>query len=241
MLFGLIPYTWEVRKLVLFGDQDFADIAFEYFTHDSDYEVIAFTVNRQYIKANTKFGLPVIPFEDILQHIDPSVHSFYAAVTYNEMNRIRKEILNNAIKLGFTPASYISSKAFVWRNTQLGSHVFVFEDNTIQPFSKIGDNVVLWSGNHIGHHSVIGANCFLSSHVVVSGRVIIGDNCFLGVNSTIANGTVIEKDCWINSHSFVSSDVLAGSFVSNPESGRSSLDRERLERALKNKSILRLN
>ena len=36
------------KKLVIFGTGETADIAFEYFTHDSNYEVVAFTVEAAY-------------------------------------------------------------------------------------------------------------------------------------------------------------------------------------------------
>jgi UDP-3-O-[3-hydroxymyristoyl] glucosamine N-acyltransferase len=88
----------------------------------------------------------------------------------------------------------VSSRAFVWRNVEIGEHAFIFEDNTIQPFVKLGANVVLWSGNHIGHHSVVRDNVFISSHVVVSGFCDIGENCFLGVNATLANNVTIARD-----------------------------------------------
>lgn len=34
-------------KLVLIGDSAFAEVAYEYFTHDSPYEVVAFAVERE--------------------------------------------------------------------------------------------------------------------------------------------------------------------------------------------------
>ena len=37
------------NKLIIFGNTEFAEIAYEYFTHDSDYEVVAFCVHREYI------------------------------------------------------------------------------------------------------------------------------------------------------------------------------------------------
>src|SRR5918993_63663 len=88
---------------------------------------------------------------------------------------------------GYTPASYISPRAFVWRNAVIGEHCFIFEDNVVQPFVTIGDNVVLWSGNHVGHHSRVGSHTFVSSHVVISGFVEVGESTFLGVNASIAN------------------------------------------------------
>src|SRR5204863_5261024 len=108
---------------------------------------------------------------------------------------------------GYTPASYISPRAFVWRNVQLGEHCFIFENNVVQPFVKLGNNVVLWSGNHIGHHSTIGDGCFISSHVVVSGYCEVGANSFFGVNSTLGNTVKIGPDCLIGAGACVVKDV----------------------------------
>src|SRR4029079_7225030 len=114
---------------------------------------------------------------------------------------------------GYAPASYVSSRAFVWRNVELGEHCFVFENNVVQPFVKLGSNVVLWSGNHIGHHSRIGDHCFVSSHVVVSGFVEIGKSCFLGVNSTFANNLKMGDDCLVGAGALVLGDVGDGETV----------------------------
>ena len=102
-------------------------------------------------------------------------------MVYGQLNRLRARLAACGRTTGFALASYVSSRAFVWRNVQLGEHCFVFEDNTLQPFVTIGRNGVLWSGNHIGHHSTIGDNVFVSPHVVVSGSVQVA-RLFLGVN-----------------------------------------------------------
>jgi len=232
----LLRYASLMKKLVIFGLEDFADIAFEYFSHDSDYEVVAFTAHAKYIKSEYRFGIPILPYEKINTLIDPKKHFFFAAVTYRELNSLRERIASHALSLGFTLASYVSSHSFVWRNAKLGDHCFVFENNTIQPFSEIGNNTILWSGNHIGHHSRIGKNVFISSQVVVSGWVIIGDNCFLGVNATFANGITVGKNCWVNSHTLVTSDIPDQQFVVQPESARKPLDMQRLEEKLREKS-----
>ncbi|NYC52753.1 FlaA1/EpsC-like NDP-sugar epimerase [Clostridium beijerinckii] len=53
------------KKLIIIGDSAFAQIAYEYFTYDSDYEVVAFSVEKDYLKDEEMLGLPVIPLEDI--------------------------------------------------------------------------------------------------------------------------------------------------------------------------------
>jgi sugar O-acyltransferase (sialic acid O-acetyltransferase NeuD family) len=197
----------KTRNLVIIGDSAFAEIAFEYFTHDSTYEVVAFAVEQQYLKRDQLFGRPVVPFETVESRYAPAEHSFFAANVYTQKNQLRTRLYLAAKEKGFAPASYISPHAFVWRNAKLGEHCFIFENNVIQPFVTIGDNVVLWSGNHIGHHSTVMDHCFISSHVVVSGFCRVGMNCFMGVNSTVANNLTIGNDCIVGAGALVLSDV----------------------------------
>ena len=198
------------KKLVIVGDSALAEIAFEYFTHDSPYEVVAFAVERAYLKRDTLFDLPVVALEDLPARFAPADHDVFVAVAYGQLNRLRARLLRAAKEMGYRPASYVSSRAFVWRNVSLGEHCFVMENNVVQPFVRIGDNVVLWSGNHIGHHSVIGDNVFISSHVVVSGFSTVGANSFLGVNSTMANNLTLGRDCWVGPNVTLMGDTPDG-------------------------------
>jgi sugar O-acyltransferase (sialic acid O-acetyltransferase NeuD family) len=201
------------KKLIIFGDSAFAEIAYEYFTYDSEYEVCAFTIDKEFINKETLFDLPIIPFENIEQKYNPEEYEMHIALVYNKLNRIRMEKYNSAKQKGYTLSNYVSSKSFVWKNVELGDNVFIFEDNTIQPFVKLGSNIVLWSGNHIGHHSTIDDHNFISSHVVISGYVGIGESCFIGVNSTVNNNIVINKDTFIGSGSLITKNIKKGSFV----------------------------
>lgn len=194
-------------RLVIVGDSLFAEIAYEYFTHDSDHEVVAFSVESAFRSRDTLHGLPVVPFEHLAAELDPAGHSVYAAITYGQVNRLRTRLARAAQAQGFALASYVSTRAFVWPNATLGEHVFVFEDNTIQPFVRIGSNVVLWSGNHVGHHTTIGDNVFVASHAVISGSVEIGENSFVGVNATIVNDVTIGRDTWIGPHVVITRDT----------------------------------
>jgi sugar O-acyltransferase (sialic acid O-acetyltransferase NeuD family) len=195
------------RKLILIGDSAFAEIAYEYFTSDSDYEIVAFTVEKEYLRRSDFLGLPVVPFEEVERIYAPAEHHFFAAIVYSQQNKLRTRLYEAGKAKGFAPASYVSSHAFVWRDVKIGEHCFIFENNVIQPRVRIAQNTVLWSGNHIGHHSSIRANCFFSSHVVISGFVEVGENCFFGVNSTVANNIRIEDNCLIGAGALVLRDV----------------------------------
>ena len=183
-------------KVVIFGILDTAELAHYYLTHDSQHEVVAFTVHEKYLDKKEFKGLPVVPYEKLEEFYPPSAFALFAPMTAKNMNRLRESIYLDGKKRGYSFISYISTKASVFDN-EIGENCFVLEDNTIQPFTKIGNNVVLWSGNHIGHHGEIMDHVFFTSHVVMSGHCRIEPYCFFGVNATIrdyshlAQGTLL--------------------------------------------------
>jgi sugar O-acyltransferase (sialic acid O-acetyltransferase NeuD family) len=181
------------KKIVIFGPGDFGQVVHFYLTHDSPYEVVAFTAHRDKIKKNELFELPVIPFEDLEIQYSPAKYSMFIAIPYTNLNQTRAKIFEEAKKKGYELITYVNSKAITWEGVEIGENCFILENNVIQPFVKIGNDVIIWSGNHIGHHTVIKDHCFLASHVVISGKVIIEPYCFLGVNSTIRDGINIAS------------------------------------------------
>jgi sugar O-acyltransferase (sialic acid O-acetyltransferase NeuD family) len=212
------------RKLIIVGDSAFAEVACEYFTRESRYDVVAFAVEQAYLQRDQLMGLPVVPFEQLRDRFAPDSHDVYVAIVYTQLNRLRTRLARAAKHLGYRLASYISPHAFVWPNVTLGEHCFIFENNVVQAFVTLGDNVVLWSGNHIGHHSKIGDNEFVSSHVVISGFCDIGANCFLGVNTSVANNISIGKDCWIGPGVVISRNTKDGELYKPPESELAKVD-----------------
>ena len=195
------------KPLIIFGSGDIAQLAYYYFSTDSKYEVVAFTVDAAYLTASEFCGLPVVPFEELAKLCLSDTHEIFVALSYSKLNQVRKEKYLAAKALNYRIASYISSHATVLNDGMIGENCFIFEDNTIQPFVTIGNNVTLWSGNHIGHHSTIHDHCFIASHVVVSGGVEIGESCFVGVNATLRDHIKIGEKCVIGAGTLILADA----------------------------------
>src|SRR3546814_4330485 len=104
---------------------------------------------------------PVVAFEDLADRYPAAGHHAFVALGYSRINGLRMEKYHTVKEMGFRMASYVSPRATVFPNVELGDNVFLLEDNTVQPFVTIGSNVTLWSGNHIGHHSRIDDHCFI--------------------------------------------------------------------------------
>ncbi len=190
------------NKVVIFGVLDTAELAHYYLSTDSEHEVVAFTVNSEFLKENTFKGLPVVPFEELEKIYPPSEYLFFAPMTGVKMNNLRKKIYLEGKSKGYEYISYVSSKATSFNN-EIGENCFILENNTLQPFTKIGNNVVLWSGNHIGHHGIIEDHVFFTSHVVLSGHCHVKERAWFGVNSTIRDGVTIGEGCLIGMGSLV--------------------------------------
>lgn len=216
------------KPLVIFGSGDIAQLAHYYFSTDSNYEVVAFTVDANYIKESEFCGLPVVAFEDVAKNYPPDSYDFFVALSYSKLNAVRKEKFLAAKKIGYKLVSLISSHATVLNEGRIGENCFIFEDNTIQPFVTIGNNVTLWSGNHIGHHSKIRDHTFIASHVVVSGGVDIGEQCFIGVNATIRDHLKIGDKCVIGAGALLLADAEAGGVYFGPATERSKVPSHRL-------------
>jgi sugar O-acyltransferase (sialic acid O-acetyltransferase NeuD family) len=206
-----------MAQIVIVGDGETAELAFEYFTHDSPHEVVAFCVERKYAKKDQLFKLPVVAFEDVETHYPPAQHQAFVAISSTQLNRVRTRLYQGTKQKGYACASYISSHAFVWHNVEIGENCFIMENNVLQYGVRVANNVILWSGNHLGHQSVIRDNVFVSSHVVISGFCEVGENCFLGVNSCIANNIKIGKDCLIGMGAVVNKNTEERKvYVGNP-------------------------
>lgn len=197
-----------MAKVIIFGIQDFAELAHYYLENDSEHEVVAFCVNEEYIPSENQFhNLPIVAFETVEENYPVDEYMFFAPMAPVKMNRVREQIYNEIKSKGYELISYVSSKATIF-NTSIGDNCFVLENNTIQPYVSIGNNVVLWSGNHIGHHSKIEDHVMFTSQVVLSGHCVVEKYATIGVNATIRDGITIAEGTFV---------AMAASVIKNTE------------------------
>lgn len=216
------------KPLVIFGTGEIGQLAHYYFTSDSNYSVVAFTVDAAFLADAEFCGLPVVPFDEVVQKYEPSTYDMFVALSYSKLNQIRREKYLAAKERGYSLASYVSSRATVLNERRIGENCFILEDNTIQPFCTIGNNVTLWSGNHIGHHSIIKDHTFVASHVVISGGVNISESCFIGVNATLRDHIKVGEKCVIGAAALLLSDVEAEGVYIGQATERSKVPSTRL-------------
>ncbi len=200
-----------MKKVIIFGVGENAQLLKYYLENDEkykdEYKVVAFTLDKDYIKEEIFMGLPLIPFEEIEKYYTPKDFYCFVAVGYRNMNELRAKKLFQVKEKGFKTMNYISSKACTYNDLEIGENNFIMDSQVIQPFVKIGNNNVFYGGGVISHHSVIGNNCFFGAGVVIAGGTTIKDNCFIGVNSIISGKVTVEYKTFVSAGGRISKNT----------------------------------
>ena len=213
-----------MKNLIIIGDGETAELAHDYFLRDTEYNITEHAVDSKF-KTKDKIGnKKVITIEELENKYDKKNFFIFVAISHNKLNTIREKYFRYFKEKGYKFASYISSRAFIWHDVQIGENAFILENNVIQKGCKIKDNVTLWSGNHIGHRSIINENCFITSAVVISGYTNIGKNTYVGTNSTIINNIEIGNFCFLNANSLIKTNLNSYVIVNSKKSEISKID-----------------
>jgi hypothetical protein len=130
-------------------------------THDSPYEVVAFTVDDALI-ADTTTSACRGAFEEVERHYPPEDFGAHIAVGFRRVNGVRAEKYVQAKEKGYELLTYVSSQAFKWPDLVIGDNCWILEYTILHPFVTIGNDVYLGSACHIGHNSTIGDHTFMA-------------------------------------------------------------------------------
>ena len=126
------------KKLIIFGTGQEAEVAYFYFTRDSDYDVAGFCVDKKYKESDSFCSLPVYEFENIERTHSPDSTDMFISIGFSRLNRNRRAKYDEAKAKGYRLATYISSRAAMLNDGAVGDNCFILEDNTVQPFPGSG-------------------------------------------------------------------------------------------------------
>lgn len=216
-----------MAKIIIFGTSQTAEIAHYYFKHDSDHDVVGFTVDGDHLQESSFLSLPVVAFEQINEEFPSSDFSMHVAVSYHDLNKFRQRKYEEAKHKGYKLESYVSSRAGLVGPVHYGDNCLILENQSIQPGVILGNDVALFGGTIIGHHSAVGDHCWITSEVAIAGNVTIGKRCFIGVNATIGHMITVGNDCFVGAGTLTTKSLDDKSVVIARDTDVYPLDSER--------------
>lgn len=197
----------KLNNIIIYGNGSVACATYYMFLYDSSYNVSAFTVDREFIKEDHLFDLPVLPFEGIEKVYSPEEYGLHIAVGHVRVNKVRAQKYYQAKELGYQLVSFVSSKAVTWPGLVHGENCKIGTNATINPFAQLGNNVRVGSGSNVGHHSVIKDHVSLASSVTIAGNVTVEPYCLIGANATIRDRITIAAETVIGAGAVILQDT----------------------------------
>lgn len=203
-----------MKKVIIFGNGEFAEISQYYFGKEN---IVHFCVDDEFLKEEKFNGIALIGLSELLK-LNKSEFNLFVALSYKKMNKIRQEKYEMLKNKNFTFTSFIHKNSYISKEATIGENCLILENQTIQKGVSIENNVFLWSGNHIGHNSKIENNTYISSGVTISGNVKVGKNCFFGVNSCTKEFITIGDNVLVSMGALVTKNIISNSVVLSSES-----------------------
>lgn len=218
--------------LIIIGAGKMADVITAYLDRFTDYNIVAYVVDREYFSEGLLCnGKPVIAWDSMVDQYPPGQVKLLGPVTYQKINKIRKDKYLAGKALGYEFASFIHPAAHIMSD-RIGEHVIIMEQAVVQPFVEIGNNTIIWSDTHLGHHTKIGDHCFLSAFVGLSGGVTVGNECYLSGQVGVVQERVIGDRCVLLNRAVVGRNLPDDTVAADKESEIKPFPSSRISRLL---------
>lgn len=196
-----------MKKLVLYGNTDFARLIKYYIEEDAKRKVDCVVVDREYIQKRTFEGIKVVPFDIFVETHSTKEYEILICIGYSQMNMVRQRIFKKCKGYGYKVASFIHSSVKIPQNVVMGEGNIIFEGVTIQAFSKIGNSNLIWYNASVAHDCIVGDFNTIAGSSSLSGFVNIKNNCFIGNNATIRDHINIGAFTLIGAGTYIDHDT----------------------------------
>jgi len=200
-----------MKKIVLAGNAVTADILNAYLQQDSRYQVVAATVDDEFVAAGGVDGVPSIGLSALAAAYPPDGVAVIMAMGYNDLNRSRESLFGRLKSMGYTIETYVHPDARVYSSHPLGEGAVVLAGAVIEPHARLAANSLVWCNATLAHHCNVAENCWVASGAVISGQAKISRNTFIGVNATVVNKITVGECNIVGGGALITKDTKPNS------------------------------
>lgn len=205
-----------MSDVVVFGAGVISEVVYSCLSRESGHRVVGFTVDRDHLSKREKFGLPMVPLDEVQKHFPCDRHEAIVAIGYHDLNAMRAERCKAMKDKGYRLISHCGGGPG-GPDVAIGENAFVMDWRSVQPGVSIGDDAFVWSGATVGHHSEIGAHCWITTGSFIGGNVKMGNNCFIGLGAVVGHDVELGEACFLGAGSQVTRSAAGGSVFIVPD------------------------
>ena len=193
-------------KSVIIGAGTYGEVYLAYL-QEAGIEIVGFLDDDPRYINQKVCGIPVLGGLDFLACLkdEYDVKAVYCPLGNN---KLRVEILNRALGLGYEVPNFIHSTVDISPNVEIGKGVYILLGTHIMPYTKIKNFVMISMGVNVAHHSILHEGTFLSTGVNFGASIIANKYAYIGISATIMTGVhELGENCLIGAGAVVIKDV----------------------------------
>jgi sugar O-acyltransferase (sialic acid O-acetyltransferase NeuD family) len=191
-----------MKKVVVFGISILSQMLFYDAVGRKDFEIVGFTVDKEYLDNSEFLGLHLVDFQDIDRIYPTNEYDMILALGERHM-RNREKTFHRAKKKGYLLRNYISQKADFSPGIRLGENNIVLAFSHMGIGGKMGNNNMVRQNVYIGHDFSIGNNNFIAPGCNIGGFSTIKNTCYVGLGATIINHLTMEEETLVGAGAVV--------------------------------------
>lgn len=194
-----------MNKLCIIGANETAERVMLFCERYNLYDIIAFAVDREYIRDCEFLGKPIFPIDELDRHIDKEECFVFVALFWNHLNGDRRRLYERMKSGGWHFASIISPLASV--RGVVGENCWIMDYVVVQEGSIVMDDVFIVDFCLVGNSAKIESHVFLGARSTIMGSAHIGEQTFVGTGATIFDVVKIGKKCLVGACSIQKYDI----------------------------------
>jgi sugar O-acyltransferase, sialic acid O-acetyltransferase NeuD family len=184
-----------MKKLIIYGAGVQTRQFLTEIEHYGTADPAALTVDRDYLKEDRVFGLPVIAFEDLAQY-PPEDYDMLVIGAYGRQ-RLVENMYRKAKEKGYRLINYISPQALIDVEPVMGDNNIIYAGAFLGFDGQMGSGNIIRQQVYLGHEFRIGNLNVFSPGCNIGGMVHVGDRCWIGLGANVRDKISIGDDCTI--------------------------------------------
>lgn len=192
-----------MKKVVVYGNTILSKMLFYDAEGSVNFEIVCFTVDKEYLQNTDFLGLPQLDFIDIEKTYPPDEYDMIAVLGGYSNMRNREKMFLKAKGKGYYLRNYISPKADFSPAINMGENNIVMAQSHIGTGGSMGNNNIIRQNVYLGHDFHLGNHNFIGAGCNIGGNCIIKNTCYIGLGAIIINNITIEDETLIGAGSVV--------------------------------------
>ncbi len=194
-------------KSVIIGAGTYGEVYLAYL-QEAGIEIVGFLDDDSKYINQKVCGIPVLGGFDFLACLkdEYGVKAVYCPLGNN---KLRVELLNRALSLGYEVPNFIHSTVVLSPNVKIGDKgIYILPKTVIMPWCNIHDFVMMSVNSVVSHHTILEEGVFLSFGVNFGASIITHKYAYIGISATIMTGVhELGENCLIGAGAVVIKDV----------------------------------